>query len=192
MKNILIAGLVTLVGASPLLAAPFTDDFANTDNIVAFGNISDSATAGILTLTRTIATGDAGIDWLINGTDRFSLNGMDQQSILEITPDAAIGDGTWNVNILFFDALGGFISEDNLIAFSSSTAFTSNDIADFAVSVGATNAATYQPRIRIQGDVNSGFDFSQFAAVPEPGQYALMLSTLLAAGTLVYRRRRQA
>ncbi|GHC00407.1 hypothetical protein [Cerasicoccus arenae] len=185
MKITLLAALAV---AHVSFGSPFTDDFANTNNLNVFGNASIATSSNILTLSRTDSVGDAGLDWLIDGTTRFSLDFGDAQSVLEITPNAAITDGQWSAFILFFDGGGVFQAERTLFGFSDSTSFTSANIADFAISEGFPTAATYQLRVRLQGETASGFEFSEFAAVPEPSHYALFGGFLMGA-IVIWRRR---
>ncbi|MDQ8208048.1 PEP-CTERM sorting domain-containing protein [Coraliomargarita sp. SDUM461003] len=190
MKN--TQSLLTLFAASAmsLQAASFTDTGADASNFASFGNMVSSSDGDLVSLTRTDSGGDAGADWYIGASTRLSLFEVDQQNVLNITPSAQIGDGQWQVNILFFDSLGDYINEKNLIAFSNSTAGTSDNIADFATSEGIVGAESYYVRFRTQGDVNSGFSFTEVAAVPEPSQSALMFGGLALVSIFLRRRHR--
>ncbi|WOO41842.1 PEP-CTERM sorting domain-containing protein [Rubellicoccus peritrichatus] len=190
MKLVKYVSLAALCSAGTLFAAPFTDPLDNTDNLNPFGGLvlNDNGGSGIVSMTRAGA-GDEGADWNIGGTTNLSLDLADQQFVLNITPEAQIGDGQWHVNILFFDGGGSFISENNLIGFNSSTSLASNNIADFATNQGVVGADNYLVRMRIQGTaVTGGFSFSEFAAVPEPGHFALLIGGL-SLGLLVYRKK---
>tara|TARA_R100000027_G_scaffold63301_1_gene55908 strand:+ start:19690 stop:20259 length:570 start_codon:yes stop_codon:yes gene_type:complete len=188
MKTTLLSALV--VSAPVLSAAPFIDEFADASNISSFGVASELISGGELSVTRTSSTGDAGIDWYIDQSTYFSLDSGDAQYILEIDPVAAIGDGEWSPYILFFDNLNGYISELQLTGFSASTSTLSENISEFAVNQSVAGAAQYLVRIRFEGTSGSGFEFSEFAAVPEPSQSALIGGVLALGALLVVRRRR--
>lgn len=181
--------LVALTAAPLTHGAVFIDDFANTNNITPQGNIDSSVNNNILTLTRTDPLDIALVDWQIGGTTRFSLDPVDQQNIVQITPSAPVSTGEWKASILFFDDLGTFIDFSDLIAFTNSTAPISSNITTLAADEGLTNADTYFVRIWLQGAANTGFEFSQFAAIPEPSHYAAIAS-LLVLGMVMLRRRR--
>lgn len=189
MKVVLLAA--TCVAAPLSYGASFTDDFADASNVSSFGNASDSVSGNILSLTRTDSLGDAGADWLMGGTTRFSLTPSEQQDTLEITANAQIGDGQWSAFVLFFDGSGAYLSENQLFGFSTDTGLTVANINDFATNESVAGAAEYQVRLRIQGTASSGFEFSQLAAVPEPSSFALIGGLFVAAGVAMSRRSRR-
>ncbi len=174
-----------LLAAAPFAhGAIFIDDFDNTDSLNGFGVADYSVSNNILTLTATQGSMEAGVNWFEDQLVRFSLNPADSQSIFEITPVSAIGDGQWNVSAAFFDSEGAYLDQGQLIGFSNSTSIASVNVNDFAVE----NAASYEILVRIQASQDSGFTFSQFAAVPEPANMA-MLGGLLVAMVVLLRRR---
>lgn len=188
MKILKSAPFALVCFVSSLYGTNFVDDFANTDNISAFGNATDSVNSGILTLSRTDSGGDAGVNWLIDGTTRFSLTPSNQQDTIRITPEAQVTNGEWSSYILFFNGSGGFLSENLLSDFTDSTSVLESNIANFAVSEGVVGAEEYFLRIRLQGETSSGFQFSEFAAVPEPEHIAFMGGVLIVVYS-VFRRK---
>lgn len=169
--------LAALAAASLSHGSDFVDDFANADNITPDGNITSSANNGILTLKRTEPEGDALVDWMIDGTTRFSLDPADKQNMLRITPSAAIGNGEWSVFILFFNDEGTYVGAKELIAFTNDTAPVIHDINAFASAEGVTDADSYFVRIWIQGSDDTrldfsqtGFEFKQFAVISESSE----------------------
>lgn len=190
MKTKLITALI--VSAPFAYGAPFIDDFSNSDNIDSgFGAATATATAGVMTLSRTAATGDAGVNWFIDQSTYLSLELSDQQYILEIEPITQISNGTWSPYVLLFDASNTYLDEIQLTGFSSSTSTFVADIADVA-SAGsyATTPTQYQVRIRAEGLTASGFTFNEIAAVPEPSQFALIGGLLALTSILIVRRKR--
>lgn len=191
MKITEYAGLFLLCLTGALFGAPFVDNLDNTNNLNAFNglDLNDNGGSGIVSMTRT-GVGDEGADWNIGQSTNLSLEAADQQFILNVNPVAQIGNGDWQVDILFFDG-GVFISgsETNLFGFTNSTSPTSNNIADFATINGFTDADAYLVRLRFQGDIGSGFSFTEIAAVPEPGHFALLVGGASLA-LFAYRRKR--
>ena len=191
MNNTKLLLLMGVASATSLQAASFIDYGVDDTNFSVFGNMASSSDGDLVSLTRTDSGGDAGADWYIGASTRLSLLEGDQQYILNITPSAQIGNGQWQVNILFFDDIGTYISEENLISFSDSTVATSSNITEFAAAQSVAGADSYFVRFRTQGDVSSGFSFTEVAAVPEPSQSALLVG-FLAMGALALRRQKRA
>lgn len=188
MKTIKTILTISIAATSIASSASFTDNFDDNTNIATFAAGSESVSENIFTFTRTDAAGDAGADWLIGGTTRFSLDPADQQDTLKITSDAQVGNGDWAAFILFFDAGGAYLTEETLFAFSNTIGSSVANISTLASSANVTGAEEYFLRMRVQGDANSGFEFSQFAAVPEPSNYALIGGTLMGLAALFRRR----
>jgi hypothetical protein len=188
MKKILLQTIAIVASATSLMAAPFVDDGSDTSNFSAFLGGSVSSDGSSISLTRSAATGDAGADWSIDASTHFSLDLADQQYLLNITPSAQIGNGDWEVSILFFNDTT-YLTEVNLIVYSDSTSATSNNIADFAIAQSQSTADNYLVRFRVQGEASSGFSFTEVAAVPEPSQYGLLFG--LGVITVVSIRRKR-
>ncbi|MDQ8193917.1 PEP-CTERM sorting domain-containing protein [Coraliomargarita sp. SDUM461004] len=189
MKKIPISILTAMLSVSPLMAQSFFDDASTASNFSAFGNMNPVSSDGnVVSLIRSSASEDAGADWLLNGVSSFSLNSSDQQYIVELEASAAIGNGEWRLDIVFFDDQGTYLTERNVRGYSADTIAVSYDISEFSISENLTDADRYFVRLRTQGDLSSGFSFTSINAVPEPGQSALLLG-VLAMGALFVRRK---
>lgn len=188
MKRLIIA---LAVSATSVQAAQFVDSGADVSNFFLENSMTANSDGDVISLVRTVANDDAIANWYIGATTYLSLDEADEQYVLNITPTAQIGNGEWNVNILFFDDSDSYITDINLIGFSANTAFSSYNISEFATSNSVAGAESYFVRFRTQGDVNSGFSFTEIAAVPEPSQSALLVGAL-ALGALAVRRQRRA
>ncbi len=153
-------------------AAGFNDSFNGT-TAVANGD-------GTVTLTRTVANVDAGINW----TDMGSKVQISGQNVLRVTPTAAINGGYYGVNILFFDAADQYLSENVWVNDTNSLAV--QELADVQALAGNPSATSYVLRFRIQpwGQAGAAFTFDQIEAVPEPASLSL-----LAMGSLMVLRR---
>ncbi len=135
---------------------------------------------GTVTLTRTVANVDAGINW----TDMGSKIQLSGQNVLQLTPSAAVNGGYYGVNILFFDAADQYLSEQVWITDTNDTAM--QQLSDIQALAGDPNAASFVLRFRIQpwGQAGAAFTFDQIEVVPEPASLAL----LTIGGLLVMRR----
>ncbi|MGE9295473.1 MAG: PEP-CTERM sorting domain-containing protein [Puniceicoccales bacterium] len=186
MKTIILAA----IAATPLAYSDsFIDDFANADNLAVVEESSISVTGNILTATRNDNSSGAGVNWYNNGSPRFSIDAADGENILQITPSAQVGNGEWKTDIYLFNDIGGYLGQLEVFSFSASTNIASSDIANL-VALPHPSAAEYEVRIWLQGDTNSGFEFSQFAAVPEPSHYALLGGAALGLIAILRRRRK--
>jgi len=181
--------LLTFILGSAVVHARFIDALDTTNNFFGeFGGVYASNTSpGEVTLFKT-ASGDAGINWQNGGAGGtpFSLSTAGDEDVLVVTPVAPVNGGYYSVQILFFSN-GNFVSESSLIPDTNSIAPQTNDIAAFAQSLNI-NATDWFPRIRVLPNPasDSGFTFTELAAIPEPS--ALMLLPL--AALLLMRRHR--
>jgi PEP-CTERM motif-containing protein len=154
-------------------AAGFNDSFNGT-TAVANGD-------GTVTLTRTTANVDAGINWTDMGS-KVQINAG--QNVLKVTPTAAVNGGYYGVNILFFDGADQYITESVWVNDTNSLAVQElSDIAGFAAN---PSAASFVLRFRIQpwGQAGAAFTFDQIEVVPEPASMALMAM----GGLMILRR----
>ncbi len=141
-----------------------------------------------VTLTRTVADQDAGIDWMIDGTTRLPLD--DGHNRLELQPVEPVNGGYYSVSLLFFNAGSDFLGEPYWIVDSQSTSLqVLPDIDAFATGNSISGAATWFIRFRIQPFdlADAAFKFDSIAVIPEPAAM-----TLLAACGLALRRRSRA
>ena len=178
-----------LCSTSVLFGAPFVDNLNNTDNLAPFGGLSlslgDNMGDSFVTMTR-ISAGDEGAAWTMGGVS-LSLDPADEQYQLNITPIVQPGNDNWQVNIVFFNEGGAEIGgQPVLISFAeSSSSPTSDNIATFAMDNMIENAASYRVLFRVGNE----YSFTEIAAVPEPGHFALLIGGASVA-FLAYRRKR--
>src|ERR1051325_8450760 len=181
LRTILPATLVALTTATAqaILVGPLD----NTDNFFGhFGGATTIVTApSEVTIFRNVANVDSGVDWQHNGASgpRLSLSTAGTESVLRIIPVTPVNGGFYTVQILFFSN-ANFVSENTLIPDTNSTAAQTNDIAAFAQGLGI-NATDYTVRFRIGPvqDSNSGFTFTEIAAIPEPSACLLVLGSVM-------------
>lgn len=183
LTSTFVAGMFALSSLSAF--AILIDDMDNTDNFTSgFGGVSASANGdGTVTLQRSIANVDAGIDWRPDGTFFFDIS---SEPLLSVTPTSPENGGFYSTSILFFDGSDSFISEQAWIGDTNSVAVQSLDVENWvSTPVGAEQ---YFLRFRILPftSTDGGFTFTQMAAVPEP----TVASFLLAGGLLTLMRRR--
>ena len=163
--------LAALLCLSAPLRGGLIDPLDDTSNFNAGFN-GTTATAngdGTVTLTRTLASEDAGIDWLITGTTPIPLG--ERADRVELFPVGPVNGGFYNVTIQFFDGGGSFVGEANWIADTQSTATqVLPSVPAFAAANGISGPESYQLRFRIQpfNQANAAFQFDQINAVPEP------------------------
>lgn len=162
---IFLASITTAHAAS----AQLEDALNNTENFgEGFGPIAVEATEegeGYVTLTRTAANQDAGVDWLIGGQTDLPLDENHDQ--LSLTPRAAVADGYYVASLLFFDREGSFLKETvwiedtNLIEPQ-----VLNSVSAHAEKHGASDADRYRLRLRINpvNKAGAGFSFDQISA----------------------------
>lgn len=188
MKRLLListfgAGLFVLSSLSA--TAVLIDNMDNTDNFTSgFGGASALANGdGTVTLQRSIANVDAGIDWRPDGTFFFDIS---SEPLLSITPTAPVDGGFYSTSLLFFDGSDSFISEQAWIGDTNSVAIQSLDVATWASTPGTAEQYVLRIRVLPFNSEDGGFTFTQMAAVPEP----TVASLLLAGGLLTMMRRR--
>ena len=149
---------MSLVAAMPSLGAVIDPlDTADGFNDSFNGTTAVANGDGTVTLTRNTANVDAGINW----TDMGSKLLIGSDSVLKVTPTAAVNGGYYGINILFFDAADQFLSENVWISDTNSTAVQElPDIVAFAANPSATS---FVLRFRIQpfDQAGSAFTFDQ-------------------------------
>lgn len=162
---ILLASSTNAGGASAQLEDPLNDagNFGE-----GFGPIAVEATEeneGYVTLTRTAANQDAGVDWLIGGQTDLPLDEYHDQ--LSLTPRAAVADGYYVASLLFFDREGSFLKE---IVWIEDTNLIEpqvlKSVSAYAEKHGASDAVRYRLRLRINpvNKAGAGFSFDQINA----------------------------
>jgi hypothetical protein len=174
----------------PSEAAPYVDNFANTNNLSTFGDVSVSVAGNILTASRVEANSDSGFDWRPGGSGNFSLLAEDQQFIFSLNALTAINGGYYRINALIFNAQGGYLDELTVQADTNVTGVFDYNISTLAASL--PGAEQWFPRIRVLPFESSdaAFEFQDFQAVPEPSTYALLALAGL-VGAAAWRRRQR-
>ncbi len=187
--NKLIARVLVLLAFAMPLRADLIDTLDTTANFFnSFGGtVASNNLDGTVSLFRTVANQDAGIDWR-NGASNLSI--LDEQE-LTVVPVGQVSGGFWSANILFFSN-ATFVAEQNWISDTNLSDVRATNIAAFADSagVGAANVTDYYVRFRIQpfDQQDVGFTFTTISAVPEPG---LGILFLLGGSLLMARRQRR-
>jgi len=178
--------LVTLVALGhSAQAAPYIDTFTSTDNITTFGNVTASVANNTLTASRSAGDVDSGFNWRPNGNGLFSMATANEQFIFSMNAIAPVGSGQYNITALFFDGAGNFLSELGVQADTAQTGIFDYDMT--SIGAGVVGAEQWFPRLRITAP-DSGFEFQNFEAVPEPSTYALLAFAGL-AGAALWRRK---
>lgn len=183
MKKSLISTLAGALGLFTTVTAPaiLVDPLDNANNFFGhFGGATTPVTApGEVTIFRTVASVDTGVDWQHNGSGgpRLSLSTASDEHRLRITPVTDVNGGFYTVQILFFNG-PTFVSENTIIPDTNSTAVQLHDIALFAQQ-NSISATDYSVRFRIGpfNDPNPGFTFTEITAIPEPGAWMLVLGS---------------
>jgi MYXO-CTERM domain-containing protein len=124
----------------------FNDSFGGT-TAVANGD-------GTVTLTRNTANVDAGINW----TDMGSKVVIGSETVLKVTPSAAVNGGYYGINILFFDAADQYVSENVWISDTNSTDV--QELADIVAFAADPGVASFVLRFRIQPFDQAGAAFT--------------------------------
>jgi hypothetical protein len=185
-----VRSILASVGLASLLcvsqAAPYIDNFSSTDNITTFGNVQVSAANNILTASRSAGDVDSGFNWRPGGSGLFSMATANEQFIFSMNALVPVGSGQYNITALFFDGSGNFLSELGVQADTAQTGIFDYDMA--SIGAGVVNAEQWFPRVRITVP-DSGFEFQNFQAVPEPSTYALLALAGI-AGAAFWRRKR--
>ena len=136
-----------------------------------------------VTLTRTQASIDAGINWGRNG----GFLSLSDESLLTVTPVGPVNGGYYNANILLFNSSGGYLAESHWLGDNNSSAVQTLDVAQFVSDLSQSNpaldaATQYYVRFRIDpfGQAGAGFSFTEISAVPvpEPATGLLLLGAL--------------
>jgi hypothetical protein len=171
-------------------AAPYFDNFADTNNLSTFGNVSVSVAGNILTASRDAANTDSGFDWRPGGNGNFSLLADDQQFIFSLNALTDINGGYYGINALIFDSVGSYLGELVVQADTNETGVFNYNISTIAASLAG--AEQWFPRIRVLPFDSSvaAFEFQDFQAVPEPSTYALLALAGL-VGAAAWRRRQR-
>lgn len=193
-RPLVLLALVTMsTTLTPRLseAAPYIDNFANTDNLTTFNDVSVSVADNILTASRDAGSTDSGFNWRPGGTGNFSLLAGDQQFIFSLNALTDINGGYYSVNALIFDSVGGFLGELSVQTDTNVTGVFEYNISTIASSL--PGAEQWFPSVRILPfeSSNAAFEFQDFQAVPEPSTYAL-LAMAGVLGAAAWRRRRRA
>jgi autotransporter-associated beta strand protein len=172
---LLTAVLFTL----PAPAAPYTDNFSNTNNLSTFNGLSVSVTNNVLTASRTELFADSGVNWQPNGNGVFSLNAGDNQFIFSLSTLRPVNNGSYLITAILRDSNGNFVGEMTVQSESNQTGFLNYDIASLAATAFPT-AAQWFPRARIlpTSSADAAFEFGSFGAVASA-------SSTLSSGTMV-------
>jgi hypothetical protein len=191
--HFVLLALVTLgITLTPGLsdAAPYVDNFADTNNLSTFNAVSVSVADNILTASRDTAGIDSGFNWRPGGTGNFSLLANDQQFIFSLNALTAINGGFYAISALIFNSAGDYLTELAVQGDTNETGVFDYNISTIASSVAG--AEQWFPRIRILpfDSSDAAFEFRDFQAVPEPSTYALLaLAGLI--GAAAWRRRQR-
>ncbi len=162
MTRSLIAA--TLVTAFSIVATQpcYADVIDTLDTADGFNDSFNGTTAvangdGTVTLTRTVANVDAGINW----TDMGYKIPIGTDNILRITPTESVNGGFYGVTLLVFDTSDQFLAEMVWIGDTDST--TIQEMPDVAAFVDNPSAASFVLRFRIQpyDQANAAFTFDQ-------------------------------
>ena len=174
----------------PSEAAPYVDNFANTNNLTTFGDVSVSVSGNILTASRDVASTDSGFNWRPGGTGNFSLLAGDQQFIFSLNALTAVNGGYYAISALIFNSVGGYLNELTVQTDTNLTGVFNYNISTIASSL--VGAEQWFPRVRIHpyDSSNAEVQFQDFQAVPEPSTYALLALAGL-VGAAAWRRRRR-
>ncbi len=183
--------ILTLVAAAAALGLARTGSAALVDPMNDASNFGptfggEGVTAngdGTVTLTRTIANQDAGVDWGRQQPGGFLQ--LSSENLLTLTPVGPVNGGYYNANILLFDSSGTYLSESQWLGDNNSSAVQTLDVAQFAANLAQSNpalanATEYWVRFRIDpwGQAGAGFTYTELTAVPEPGTALLVLAGL--------------
>lgn len=175
LSRIALAVVCLTTAGAQTASAVFIDPLDTTNNFFnPFGGLTLSASSGEVTLSRTATNTDALVDWQIGGDGgtRLSLLPSSDEHVLAIRPVTPVNGGFYSVQILFFSNRN-FLVEHGLIPDTNSSDPSTNNIAAFAFQNGLTpgvNSDEYFVRIRVLPTTsdNSGFTFTEIAAIPEP------------------------
>lgn len=164
--------------------ADLVDDLSTTANFSpGFNGTTAVSDGNFVTITRGDDTMDSGIDWRPGGTGFFS---YDDASVLTVTPfDDAGNNSQYDVNILYFDSAGGFLSEVNWLSTTGTTPETTNVTTLFS----DPNVDQFFVRIRVinsEGTTKVFDEISAVNAVPEPTATIILM---MIAGLTTRRRR---
>jgi hypothetical protein len=181
MKKLFLATMIAAgVGLAQSGSASVLDPMDNTSNFDApFGGEGVTANGdGTVTLTRTVANQDAGVDW-VGPAGHLSIS---DEPLLTITPVGPVSGGYYNANILLFNSSGGYLAEKQWLGDNNSSAAQTVNVAQFASDLGVSGAAQYWVRFRVDpfGQAGAGFTFTEMdaVAVPEPTSGLLFLGAL--------------
>jgi hypothetical protein len=186
MKRLLILTAVTAaLGLARSGSAQVVDLMNDTSYFgPAFGGETATANGdGTLTLTRTVANQDAGIDWGRQQTGGFLQIGS--ANLLTLTPVGPVNGGYYNVDILLFNSSGGYLAEKQWLGDNNSSAVQTLDVAQFVSNLVPSNpslsaATEYWVRFRVDpyGQAGAGFTYTELSAVPEPTTGLFLLTGL--------------
>ncbi len=186
MKRFLtLAAAAAALGLARTSSAQLVDPMNDASNFgPTFGGEGVTANGdGTVTLTRTIANQDAGVDWGRQQPGGFLQLGT--ENLLTLTPVGPVNGGYYNANILLFNSSGGYLAESQWLGDNNSTSVQTLDVAQFAANLAQSNpalanATEYWVRFRVDpwGSAGAGFTFTELSAVPEPATGLLFLAGL--------------
>ncbi|MGJ8654945.1 MAG: hypothetical protein ACSHX6_00735 [Akkermansiaceae bacterium] len=177
---------VLLVGSASaglsMVGNAWVDDMSDISNFSGSLNMTVSLDfPGEVSMVSDAPSVDRLVNWMVDGTTRLDLidNGY-----VEVTPDAQIVSGQWQMWALFYTDTGVFLDEVSLLDFTASASVFTTDLSD----VAPVGTDEFFLRFRIKEAVGDGFSFSQIKVSPIPEPSSGLLA-LLGCGYLLRRNR---
>ena len=185
-----VSAFLSVLSIPMLAQAAFIDDLNNTNNLIvdntgsSITTLDDNSGSGSVLFQRDTTASDTLVDWRESQTGFFDLS-TENQFILTPDADGTSNQGSYNVNLLFFDVHGAYSGEIQVIADTNSTSTQTIDVAATAASLPGENEALWYARIRLVNGPGA-FEFDSISAIPEPS-YAML--ACLSGACALFRRR---
>jgi hypothetical protein len=163
--------------------AEIIDNLDTTTYLTAALNSSVTANGNSTVSMKKTATGDSVVNWRSSSSYYVRIRNYNDR--VEITPSSSISSGQYSIWILYFNSSKAFLGE---FLWASARSDTSTQVLksveSFAVQNGVTNAEYYWIRIRLYGDVGSGFVFDKIHVKEGPGYWKSTALTQAAPKTV--------